>query len=62
MDVAHQQISLSEEPRFIEQVGVQYFMEFGVGPPHNTQNNLAPNVPEKGVNLPVSPKNKGLMA
>ena len=44
VDVAHQQISLSEEPRFIERVEVCYATELGVWPAHNTQNNLAPNV------------------
>ena len=45
-DVAHNNFS-SVKPRFIEPEGVCMFTEFGVGPAHNTQNNISPNVPRR---------------
>ena len=56
MDVAQQYISLSKEPRFIKLVGVWYVKYFGVGPAHNTQNNLAPNILQNLLGFPYRQK------
>ena len=45
-DVAHKKNS-SIKPRFIEPEGVSMFTGFDVGPAHNTQNNISPNVPRR---------------